>query len=182
MLSVALAPVVARDALFELHRRGVVGHGTATVAIGAAITAAVMLGAWPTFLVAQAFFRVAPLDLPGARLIRVDQQQADDLHWVTAQLSSCGSSYSVPGMPSFAFWTGQPLPTTLNINDVLAFISPGAASRHVVQDLSRLPDLCIVYNPNDIEAVRSKGRSRLIRLCCAIFATTLSRERSGTVI
>jgi hypothetical protein len=146
LLSVALAPVVARDALFELRRRGVVGHGNATVAIGVAVAAAMMLGAWPTFLVAQTFFRMAPLDLPGARLIRVDQQQADDLHWVTAQLSSCGASYSVPGMPSFAFWTGQPLPTTLNINDVLAFISP-AQQAGVVQDLSRLPDLCIVYNP-----------------------------------
>jgi hypothetical protein len=53
--------------------------------------------------------------------------------WVTAQLSSCSASYSVAGMPSFAFWTGQPLPTTLNNTDVLV-ISP-ARQADLVHDL-----------------------------------------------
>jgi hypothetical protein len=78
--------------------------------------------------------------------IRVSRERADDLRWVTAQLSSCAASYSVPGMLSFAFWTKHSLPTTLNINDVLAFIGP-AQQASIVQELSRLRDLCIVFNP-----------------------------------
>jgi hypothetical protein len=146
LLPVALAPVVAYDALIELWRLGLFGHINATVAARIVIAATLTIGIGPTILVARGYFGGVPLDLPGARFIRVDQRQADDLHWVTAQLSSCAASYSVPGMPSFAFWTGQPLPTTLNVNDVLGLISL-ARQEGIVRDLSRLPDLCIVYNP-----------------------------------
>ena len=146
LLPVALAPAVAHDLLIELRGRGIVRRANAKVAAGIVIAAALMIGAFPTIFVAHAYFSMAPLDLPGARLIRIDREQVDDLRWVTAQLSSCAASYSVPGMPSFAFWTGQPLPTTLNVNDVMGLISP-ARQAEIVQDLSRLPDLCIVYNP-----------------------------------
>jgi hypothetical protein len=84
--------------------------------------------------------------LPGTSLIRVDQKEGDDLRWVTGELSSCASSYSMPGLWSFAFWTGHALSTALNINDVLAFIQP-AQQEAIVQALSAQPDLCIVYNP-----------------------------------
>ena len=52
----------------------------------------------------------------------------------------------MPGLLSFAFWTGHALPTTLNINDVLAFIRP-AQQKSIVEALSRRSDLCVVYNP-----------------------------------
>jgi len=103
LLPLALAPLVAHDALLELRRRGFVGRGNARAATRIAVTAALVIGVRPTILVARAYFNMAPLDLPGARLIRVDPERADDLRWVTAQLSSCSASYSVPGMPSFAF-------------------------------------------------------------------------------
>jgi hypothetical protein len=110
------------------------------------IAVALVICAAPTIVIARTYFSKTPLDLPGARLIRIGPEQADDLRWVTAQLSSCASSYSVPGMLSFAFWSGQRLATTVNINDVLGLISP-ARQEGIVRDLSRLPDLCIVYNP-----------------------------------
>ena len=83
-------------------------------------------------------------------LIRVERKQVDDIRWVTAQLSSCASSYSMPGLLSFPFWTGHALPTTLNINDVLAFIRPQQQQR-IVEALSRQPDLCVVYNPGYLQ-------------------------------
>src|SRR5262249_24835162 len=76
----------------------------------------------------------------------VERKQADDMLWVTAQLSSCASSYSMPGLFSFAFWTGHALPTTQNINDVLAFIGP-AEQQDIVEALSGQSDLCVAYNP-----------------------------------
>ena len=152
LLPVALMPVIAHDALVDLQRRGVFGSGCATVklatrtAVAAALTIGTYAGAGLTADVARAYFGGVPLDLPGTDWIRVSREQADDLRWVTEQLSSCAASYSVPGMPSFAFWTKHSLPTTLNINDVLAFLGP-AQQASIVQELSRLPDLCIVFNP-----------------------------------
>jgi hypothetical protein len=149
LLPVALMPVIAHDALVDLQRRGVVGSGCATVKLATrtAVAAALTIGvAGLTARVARAYFGDVPLDLPGTDGIRVSREQADDLRWVTAQLSSCAASYSVPGMPSFVFWTKHSLPTTLNMNDVLAFIGP-AQQTSIVQELSRLPDLCIVFNP-----------------------------------
>ena len=152
LLPVALMPVIAHDALVDLQRRGVFGSGCATVklatrtAVAAALTIGTYAGAGLTADVARAYFGGVPLDLPGTDWIRVSREQADDLRWVTAQLSSCAASYSVPGMLSFAFWTKHSLPTTLNINDVLAFLGP-AQQASIVQELSRLPDLCIVFNP-----------------------------------
>ncbi len=95
---------------------------------------------------ALTYWHHVPLGLPGTSLIRVDQARADDFRWVTAELSSCESSYSMPGLYSFAFWTGHALPTAMNNNDVLAFIQP-AQQEEIVQALSKQPDLCIVYNP-----------------------------------
>jgi hypothetical protein len=147
VLPVALTLVIARDALIDLRLRGVVGRANPTVAARMVFGAVVIVVLGRTAQVAGAYFSSVPLDLPGARLIRVDRERADDLRWVTAQLSSCVASYSVPGMPSLAFWTGQPLVTRINVNDVLGLISP-ARQQDIVSDLSRLPDLCIVYNPS----------------------------------
>jgi hypothetical protein len=95
--------------------------------------------------VARAYFGGVPLELPGTDWIRVSRDQANDLRWVTTQLSSSATSYSVPGMPSFDFGTGSSLPTTFSINDVLAFASP-ARQAGIVQELWRLPGLCIFFN------------------------------------
>jgi hypothetical protein len=150
LLPIVMVPVLAHDVLTALHRqkadRGV-GRRWPASSYGAslAVAAVLAIGAGATLLRARAYWRAVPLGLPGTSLIRIDPKQADDMRWVTAQLSSCASSYSVPGLWSFAFWTGQSLPTALNINDELAFIGH-AKQQVIVQALSRQPDLCVVYN------------------------------------
>jgi hypothetical protein len=136
LLPVALAPVIARDALIELRRRAILRRANASRATRIAIVATLIIAAGPMtavvgayFIITRAYLVGVPLNLPGAEFVRVDQEQADDLHWVTAQLSSCAASYSVPGMPSFAFWTGHPLPTTVNVNGARVDQS-GATRRH----------------------------------------------------
>jgi hypothetical protein len=146
LLPVVFAAVIAYDALTDLRRRGIIVPGKATTVLRAMSAASLTIVIGLTAHAFRGYLMAVPLDLPGARLIRVDRQQADDLRWVTAQLSSCKASYSVPGMPSFAFWTGQPLVLSVNVNDVLGLISP-ARQEGVVRDLWRLTDLCIVYNP-----------------------------------
>jgi hypothetical protein len=111
-----------------------------------AVTGILTFGAIGTLHSALAYLRATPLDLPGTSLIRVPESRADDLRWVAAQLSVCPSSYTVPGMWSFTLWANHALPTALNINDVLAFIQ-APQQEEIVRALSRLPDLCVVYNP-----------------------------------
>jgi hypothetical protein len=146
LLPVMMVPILAYDVLKALPERRTGSHLPALFHTGPAAAAITLaIGALATLQSARAYWHGVPLGLPGTSLIRTTQKQADDLRWVTAQLSSCASSYSMPGLLSFAFWTGHALPTTLNINDVLAFIGP-AQQHRIVEALSRQSGLCIVYN------------------------------------
>jgi hypothetical protein len=155
LLPVIMVPILAYDLLKaspEHWNRRSGRHLPAFFNFGPAVSAVVLaIGAVATLESARAYWHGVPLGLPGTSLIRIDPKQADDLRWVTKQLSSCASSYSMPGLWSFTFWTGHTLPTTLNINDVLAFVRP-AQQHSIVEALSRQPDLCIVYNPGYLQS------------------------------
>jgi hypothetical protein len=146
LLPVMMLPILAYDLLKALpeHRAG--RHLPALFHSGPVGVAVVLaIGAVATLRSARTYWHGVPLGLPGTTLIRMEQKQADDMRWVTTQLSSCASSYSMPGLLSFTFWTGHALLTTLNINDVLAFIRP-TQQQSIVEALSRQSDLCVVYN------------------------------------
>jgi hypothetical protein len=152
LLPVLMVPVLAQDVLTVLYQReGARRLLTSRSAFLAGI-AVLTIGAAYTLRSARAYWHNVPLGLPGTSLIRIDQKQAGDLRWVTAELSSCVSSYSMPGLLSFAFWTGHALPTTLNNNDVLAFIRP-AQQQSIVEALSRQSGLCVVYYPELLQAL-----------------------------
>jgi hypothetical protein len=151
LLPVTMVPILAYDLLRVLPERAAVRHLSAVFRSSHVAVAVVLaIGAVATLRSARAYWHAVALGLPGTSLIRVERKQADDIRWVTAQLSSCASSYSMPGLLSFAFWTGHALPTTLNINNVLAFIGP-AQQQRIVEALSRQPDLCVVYNPGYLQ-------------------------------
>jgi hypothetical protein len=154
LLPVMMVPILAYDLLKASPEHGTsrIGrHLPAFFNFGPAVSAVVLaIGALATLQSARAYWHGVPVGLPGTSLIRTDPKQADDLRWVTKQLSSCGSSYSMPGLWSFTFWTGHTLLTTLNLNDVLAFIRP-AQQQSIVQVLSHQPDLCVVYNPEYLQ-------------------------------
>jgi hypothetical protein len=150
LLPVIMVPVLAHDVLTVLYRHEGGRRLLASRSAFLAVMAALIIGAAFTLRSARAYWHNVPLGLPGTSLIRVDQKQAGDLRWVTAELSSCVSSYSMPGLLSFAFWTGHALPTTLNINDVLAFIRP-AQQQSIVEGLSHQSGLCVVYNPEYLQ-------------------------------
>ncbi len=147
LLPVLMLPVLAHDVLLALQGRGAVRRIPGRVAAVLAGSVLLVLGAAATADRARAYWQDVPLGLPGTSLVRVDPNQAEDLQWITAQLRACTSSYSMPGLFSFALWTGHTLPTALNINDTLAFILP-AQQREIVKALAGQPDLCVVYNPD----------------------------------
>jgi hypothetical protein len=151
LLPVMMVPILAYDLLKALPERRAGSHLRALFHTGPVAAAVVLaFGAVATLRSARAYWHGVPLGLPGTSLIRTEQKQADDMRWVTAHLSSCTSSYSMPGLLSFAFWTGLALLTTLNINDVLAFIRP-AQQQRIIESLSRQSGLCVVYNPKYLQ-------------------------------
>lgn len=115
--------------------------------IGLLVSAALLLlfGGVVTQRARQAYLAGIPVGLPGTALIRLPPDQVASLHWVTDNLRQCGSSYSMPGLLSYAFWTGHPLPTPMNVNHLLGFIRPDR-QQVIVAALRQSPDLCIVYS------------------------------------
>ncbi len=150
LLPILMLPILACDVLEALHKRGIVTWLPSPLRTGLAVVVVFVLGTAKTLQSAHIYLDNAMLGLPGSGFIRTSQEQADDLRWVTAELSTCRASYSLPGMYSFNFWTGHALATSLNTNDMLAFISP-TQQDSIVQALSRQTDLCIVYNEAFLE-------------------------------
>jgi hypothetical protein len=180
LLPVLMLPILAHDVLTATKPAGKRMGGAHTTFI--AVIVLLSIGTIATLREVHAYRDGVPLALPGTSMIRIDREQADDLRWVTALLSSCASSYSMPGLLSFPFWTGHALPTTLNINDVLAFISPVQQER-IVSALSREPDLCIVYNPSLLRFFdRGQIRADPPLLHYLTTGFTPSAERHGYVI
>jgi hypothetical protein len=147
LLPAVMLPVLVHDAVTGLNvlsasRRSVMpGWG-----LGAALLAGLALGAMlfrPTRDAVNEYASATPLGLPGASLIHVSADTADTYHWVTQELSRCGSFYTMPGQLSFYFWTRQPTPTGLNTNDSLGLLTRSQQER-VVADLAARPDLCVL--------------------------------------
>ena len=186
LLPVMMVPILAHDVWAAMPSPAAGGRREALRLNALAVVILSGIGTGVTLQFANVYWNTywndTPLGLRGTSLIRVAPEQAEDLRWVTAQLSTCGSSYSLPGMLSFAFWTGHALPTTQNINDVLAFIPPERQER-IVEALSRAPDLCVVYNP-ELLRFFDRGQIRsdppLLHFILADFVQVA--ERHGFVI
>ncbi|NMJ42035.1 hypothetical protein GWK16_12340 [Roseomonas sp. JC162] len=87
-----------------------------------------------------------PLDLPGARFIRVEEGQGATLRAVVARLSRCRNAYSLPSLMSLHIWAANPPLTGLNINHPLAFLTD-SQQEQVVSALDAAPGLCLLHDP-----------------------------------
>jgi hypothetical protein len=102
---------------------------------------------------------------------------------VTSQLSRCSASYSIPGLYSFSLWTGQALPTTLNVNAQLNLLSL-KQQEAIVDALSREADLCVVYNPGILKLFdrgQAAANPPLLKFVSTAFEAS-SEEREGYII
>jgi hypothetical protein len=140
------------------------------------------MGGFATLGAVRTYSTGVELGLPGTSFIRVDRQRAEDLQWVSSQLLRCSASYSIPGLYSFSLWTGQSLPTTLNVNWQMNFLS-WKQQEFIVDALSVEPDLCIVYDP-DLLNFSDRGQAAtnppLLKFVFTDFAP--SSERHGYII
>jgi hypothetical protein len=100
---------------------------------------------------AQAYRGLKPLRLAGAERIHVAGKTAADYQWIIATLkNSCDSYFSMPGIFSLYFWTNTPPPTRLLMSNWVGLLSH-EQQQQIVNDLSRIQRLCIVYDPRMVE-------------------------------
>jgi hypothetical protein len=148
----------------------------------AAITALVfVLGGVATLRAVQTYATGVELGLPGTSFVRVTPHRAQDLHWVSSQLSNCSASYSIPGLYSFSLWTGKALPTTLNVNAELNFLSR-KQQRTIVRALSRKANLCVVFYPDLLKWFDRGQAAADPPLLRYVSTFKVSSERDGYII
>jgi hypothetical protein len=88
-----------------------------------------------------------PLDLPGARRVRVDDLRVAQLHELTAALRNrCKTFVTLPGMNSLYLYSGLPAPEELSSTWMLYFTTD--EQQRIVDRLRATSDLCAVYKPD----------------------------------
>jgi hypothetical protein len=95
--------------------------------------------------------RLKPLLLPGAEQIHIKAKGVATYRGIRAALqSSCDSYFSMPGIFSLYFWTNTAPPTRLLMSNWIGLLNQ-TQQQQVVNDLSRVQRLCIVYNPRMVK-------------------------------
>lgn len=151
LLPAIMLPVLLHDAIRSLDtalfrdRANRAGWRRGATIGGCIVCAALLVS--QTRLAAKAYAARVPLDLPGASLIHVNVRDRDNYRWLVSELSRCGSFFTLPGLYSLYFWTGQLTPTALNNNDLLAFLTDAQQER-VIADLSARSGLCVLLVPD----------------------------------
>lgn len=101
--------------------------------------------------VAFAYRSGVPLDLPGARRLRLEQGQAEQLRALSAALQrNCRTFLTMPGLNSLYLFTGEPAPVEMS-GPWMYFLST-ADQRRIVQRVAPMRGLCVVRS-DAIEAV-----------------------------
>jgi hypothetical protein len=94
----------------------------------------------------QTYQELSPLDLPGARLLRVDNETRENFKLLVSNLKQhCDSLESYPGLRSLNFWSGLNPVTGLNIDNWAQSFS-AEQEQKVVAALSMHPHACVVYD------------------------------------
>jgi hypothetical protein len=92
------------------------------------------------------YHRRVPLDLPGARAIRVDAETVTRYRRLVAALQNQPDTFfTMPGMYSLHFFTGREPPTTLNLTNWMYIFDDHTQAR-IIKELEARPHLCVVAN------------------------------------
>ena len=97
---------------------------------------------------------MTPLNLPGARLVRLDAVEAAEYQSLTRSLRQhCDTFIGYPGLPSLYAWTGEPMPGPANdapgplSADVWNLWLTQSEQQAVMDEFARHPHGCVVYSP-----------------------------------
>ncbi len=124
---------------------------------------------------ALATYRTAePLELPGARLLRMPPQEAYFYRRLVAVIRAHGRTFfSMPGLCSLYFWTRENPPTLLNAGAWEILLTPRQQAR-LIKDLEGTPDLCVA-RWNNLTATWTGGRdmsgNKVVRYIADNFVT-----------
>ena len=95
----------------------------------------------------QEYLQLTPLNLPGARWVRLNQFQAAVLHCLSKNLhEQCDTFFSTPGLNSFYFWSEHKPPTALNAGHWMTLLDD-KQQRAIIEQLERYPNACLVRFP-----------------------------------
>jgi hypothetical protein len=101
--------------------------------------------------VRAAYDASVPLDLPGARDVRLSQPEVELYRRVTASIeANCSSFLTLPGMDSFYVWTEQEPPTGYNATSWPTLFDD-AHQRRVIEDADSVRGLCLLENEPLVE-------------------------------
>jgi len=108
------------------------------------------------------YYSQEPLDLPGARLVRLPAADVGLYRDLVANLNAkCDSFITMPGLYSFYFWTGKDSPTRLNATAWMSLLND-AQQRRVVDEVRQIPRLCAIYHPKQTaNGSRNRDLARL---------------------
>jgi hypothetical protein len=113
-----------------------------------------VLYAWTAF---RRYERLEPVNLPGAHRLRLETSKAVALRELIMRTNaSCRTLVTAPGMLSFYFWTGLPVPSPFDYETWIVDLSD-AEQNALAQDLSGVPQVCVIYNQYAVDIWR-KGK------------------------
>ena len=104
---------------------------------------------------------LVPLDLPGARRVRLPEQDVALYTWMAANLRAHSDSFiTLPGYDSLYFWAEKEPPTALNTT-LWWMLLDDREQEQIVEALSRCPRACVIgqYHPGWVAHTQVRGRS-----------------------
>src|SRR5262245_54828327 len=148
---------------------------TLGAALGLLLCFMYVLYAWTSF---QRYEKLQGLNLFGAHRLRLAPPRTLALTELVSRTNSCTTLVTAPGMFSFYFWTGLPVPLLLDSEAWIINLTD-AQQEAVANELSRLRDVCVIYNDHALtiwtlgKDITSKPMMRFIR---EDFRTTFEAE------
>lgn len=181
VLPLALLPVMASDAIRYGHEHAwwprMVSELPAWSGTLVALGLAIGLVSAQTEHRLRVRNAMVSLDLPGARLIRVPDSEARQMHGIVALLEGCPHFYAVPGLPSLYFWLNRPAPSAMLSNNPVGILTRGQQLR-LVEDLERYPDLCLLVSPQLNQILWNRGQFAA-KLPLAVYMENFSEDHGS---
>jgi hypothetical protein len=136
----AIRPLVA---IFPVGAPAVWLRRTGVAAVAVALIFAYAHSARQTHAV---WARRIPLDLPGARLLRLPERDVAAFRWLAYNLAAhCDTFLGAPPFESMYVWGGRPVPTALGGRWFLTFTEN--QQLEMIDDFERYQRRCVIRNP-----------------------------------
>lgn len=140
--------VCVHDACAELPTLVHVGRRASRSGVMLVAVLAVACLAHAAWLRHQAYAKLVPLDLPGARRLHLPEHTVAVYRRMTADLRQHADTFlTIPGYNSFYFWTEIDPPTHWNATAWMTLFD-AERQRQIAEEFSRYPRACVIANPH----------------------------------